>query len=337
MLKSDAAANRAWSLRSTWWEPGTSSYFGAARYQTAGDWATFKAALAHWGGAPMNFVYADVDGTIAWQPAGKIPRRPNWDGLTPAPGDGRYEWAGFLRQDELPGIENPARGWVSSANEMNLPQGYPAETLNIGFEWSDPGRIQRIDAVLGAQPRGTVADSAALQTDVFCHAALRGIALLQGLTPIDARLGQALALLAAWDGQETVDSVAAAIVEVWLNKHLAPAIAARVMPAPAAAIVGYGTPRAAVGYLEALPAALGPDPAAARAEILLASLSTTLDELGERLGPDIAAWRWGDLHHIHFVPPAAQLADPDLRAHMSRGPGARCRARPSRPRRRPIG
>ena len=42
--------------------PGTSAYFGAARYQTAADWPTFRAALKHWGAAPMNFVYADVGG-----------------------------------------------------------------------------------------------------------------------------------------------------------------------------------------------------------------------------------------------------------------------------------
>ena len=32
---------------------------------------------------------------------------------------------------------------------------------------------------------------------------------------------------------------------------------------------------------------------------------SALDELSERLGPDMAAWRWGDLHHAHFIPAAA--------------------------------
>ena len=75
VLKADPATNRAFALRSVWWEPGSSSYFGAARYQTAGDWTAFKAALADWVGAPMNFVYADVDGNIGWIPAGKIPKQ----------------------------------------------------------------------------------------------------------------------------------------------------------------------------------------------------------------------------------------------------------------------
>ena len=76
----------------------------------AGDWPQFRQALAHWGAAAMNFVYADTNGNIGWQAAGFLPRRPNWDGLTPVPGDGRYEWDGFLRQDELPSRYNPDRG-----------------------------------------------------------------------------------------------------------------------------------------------------------------------------------------------------------------------------------
>ena len=30
-------------MRTVWWEPGASSYFGALRYQPAGDWTTFNA------------------------------------------------------------------------------------------------------------------------------------------------------------------------------------------------------------------------------------------------------------------------------------------------------
>jgi penicillin amidase len=75
-----------------------------------------------------------------------------------------------------------------------------------------------------------------------------------------------------------------------------------------------------VSYLQSPGPALGDDPAAAREAVLRSSLRAALDELAERLGPDMAAWRWGDLHHIHFVPPAAVLAEPGLRERMSHGP-----------------
>ncbi|MGL1475122.1 penicillin acylase family protein, partial [Vibrio parahaemolyticus] len=62
---------------------------------------------------------------IGWVPGGLAPKRPNWDGLLPVPGDGRYEWSGFWRGDQLPSSYNPAQGWFASANQMNLPADYP--------------------------------------------------------------------------------------------------------------------------------------------------------------------------------------------------------------------
>jgi len=236
------------------------------------------------------------------------------------PGDGRYEWQGFWRQDELPSMVNPARGWVGSANEMNLPPGYPAEARNHGFEWADPCRMDRIDAVLSASDKISIDDCLALQTDDFCGSATRSVALLRGLTSDDAEVEQALRLLEAWDGHETLGSPAAAIAEVWLNKHLAPHTAAKITTPEAAKLIAFGSPYAVTSYLQSPGPALGDDPATAREAVLRSSLKAALDEIAERLGPDMSAWRWGDLHHARFVPPAALLAGDDLRERMSHGP-----------------
>jgi penicillin amidase len=317
VLKLAPDTHRAYALRTVWTEPGTSAYFGAARYQTAGDWRTFREALSHWGAAPMNFVYADVEGNIGWQPAAFMPRRRNWDALMGAPGDGRYEWDGFASQDELPSLFNPKRGWIGTANEMNIPLDHPAQALNLGFEWADPARMQRIDAVLAANDKVTVEDSAKLQTDVVNLAALRAIGLLGGISSDDAKVQRAVDLLAGWDGAEAVDSAPAAIVEVWITKHLAPTTARRITTEAAARIIGYGNQYAVVTYL------LGPDCVLSPAErdaVVLASLRSALDELIERLGADMDAWKWGDLHHARFTPPAAVFADEALRRKLTHGP-----------------
>jgi penicillin amidase len=320
VLKIDAAKRRAFALRTVWTEPGTSSYFSAARYQTARSWPEFKAALTHWGAASMNFVYADVAGNIGWSVAGFMPRRDGWDGLMPAPGDGRCEWRGFLAPDELPSLYNPAKGWFATANEMNLPEGYPAEERKVGFEWADPSRADRIESVLAANDKVTLQDSCDLQMDDVSPAALRAVALLEGLTSPDPRLARALDLLRAWDGRESEESAAAAIVEVWLNKHLPEHTIARAAPGSAVVPVAPGAPYAVVSYLRSPDAMLGEDPVAGRAEVLLASLGAALDEIAALLGPDVDAWRWGDLHQAHFVPAAAALAAPELRARMVHGP-----------------
>src|SRR5829696_6014466 len=137
VLAQDAAGQRAFAMRSIWFEPGTSAYFGSSDYMTAKDWKGFSDAMTRWGAPSENQVYADTSGNIGWIPAGTTPIRDNWDGLMPVPGDGRYEWKGFRANEELPRSYNPQQGWFATANQMNLPAGYPAEH-KIGFEWTHP-------------------------------------------------------------------------------------------------------------------------------------------------------------------------------------------------------
>jgi penicillin amidase len=317
VLKIDEETSRAFALRTVWSEPGTSSYRGALRYQTAKDWPTFKEALTHYGAATMNFVYADAEGNIGWIPAGFFPRR-HWDGLMPAPGDGRYEWDGFLRPDELPVLFNPQRGWIATANEMNLPVGYPMEEKNIGYEWADPARFDRIAEVLDANDRITIADNEALQTDVQNKTALNTVSLLDGLGSPDAEVARAIDALRAWDGSETPESAAAAIVNVWMNKHLVPAVVRRATTPAAADIICAAVQPSPYAILSWL--ATGGLDRASRDEVVLATMRSALDELAERLGPDMQRWTWGALHKAHFTPAAAAFADPELKAKMSHGP-----------------
>ena len=89
---------------------GMAPYFGSIEYMRARNWDQFAAAMNRWGAPGENQVYADTAGNIGWIPAGLTIVRPNWDGLTPVPGDGRYEWDGYRDMDELPRAFNPASG-----------------------------------------------------------------------------------------------------------------------------------------------------------------------------------------------------------------------------------
>ncbi|HTP75618.1 MAG TPA: penicillin acylase family protein [Rhizomicrobium sp.] len=316
----DAAKGRAFAIRTVWNEPGVSGYLGSSRMWRATSWNDFRSGRDAWGAPPLNLVYADVKGNIGWAPGGITPVRPNWDGLMPVPGDGRYEWKGFLRGDLLPSSYNPKEGWFATANEMNLPQGYPAEERRISFEWSDPTRITRIKQVLGGTAHVSLADSMALQTDSHSAQSERVTRLLAPLSSPDPAVSQALSLLKSWDHDETVSSAPAAIYEVWLNKHLGPMLVNTVTPPAARKLIDAPSPDAVITYLEHPDAAIGADPAAARDALLLASLAEALAELRASLGPDMAAWSWGRLHHATFEPAIAARADPTTRAQMSMGP-----------------
>ena len=103
-------------------------------------------------GAPsVNHAFADVDGNVGWITAGKLPVRPNWDGLLAAPCDGRYEWQGFMPAACHPRDFNPSRGWVGSAHHMNLPGVFDHAQHKTGFEFAAGGRFERITEVLEAK------------------------------------------------------------------------------------------------------------------------------------------------------------------------------------------
>jgi penicillin amidase len=319
VVYADPQQRRAFAVRSVWFEPGTSAYFGSTEFMTAKDWQSFRAAMARWGTPSENQVYADTAGNIGWVPGGRAPIRPNWDGLIPVPGDGRYEWKGFLRQDELPQSFNPPEGFISTANEMNLPPDFPIAERKIGFEWADRSRATRVKEVLAANSRQGIADAMALQNDDFSVNGRRLIKLILPLNSDDPVTAQGLALLRSWDYRATVNSPAAALFEVWMTKHLGKAAVAKATPEAARALITVPDITAVIDLMENPDTSLGTDPRAGRDAVLLESLSAAVNEVRQLLGPDPADWAWGKLHHAQFVHALAPLADDATRAQLTVG------------------
>lgn len=317
VLWQDSHAGIAFALRSVWNEPGTSPYFASTWLTHARTWRDFLIARDHWGTPPLNLVYADERGNIGWAPGARVPIRRNWDGLLPVPGDGRYEWQGFLPGSRLPSEFNPARGWFATANEMNLPADFPSETQPISFEWANRSRIDRINAVLAGKPKVSLEDCVALQNDD--HNAMAGslIALLGPLSTTDPAVARARELLQAWDLDETTGSAAAALYEVWSSEYLAPMTIERLTPAAVHEIIGRGSLSAIIDYLQRPDERLGQDPPTARNALLIQSLAAAVADLQKRLGSDPSTWRWGRLHQMRFQPAIATLADADLKERLS--------------------
>jgi penicillin G amidase len=317
----DEAHNRAFAIRSVWFEPGTSAYFGSSDYMTAKDWNGFVAAMKRWGAPSENQVYADIKGNIGWIPGAKTPRRVNYDGLMPVPGDGQYEWQGFIENNQLPRVYRPEQGFFATANQMNLPPDYPVTERMVGFEWADPARWQRIVEVLRSKPKMTLADAMDLQNDNTSMLARRLVKLLGPLQSGDANAKKGLELLKAWDARDNDDSAAAAVYEVWISNHLGAALLKAVAPKAADLIAPEASSISpVVAYLEAPDQALGADPKSARDRILTDSLARAVADVTEKLGADSSMWRWGRLHLAKFDHALEPLADKATAAQMSVGP-----------------
>jgi len=319
VIAEDDAGGHAYAVRSIWNEPGGSGYFNSTWMFKAKGWADFEIAHAHWGGPPLNLVYADTHGDIGWMASAYVPVRPNWDGLAPVPGDGRYEWRGMLDPSLLPSIKNPARGWIATANEMNLGADYPADR-KVGYEWADRSRIDEIEHVLGSKPKLGLLDMMRLQTDVHSPLAARTLGFLRALSGRDADERAALDYLRGWNASEDVASGQAALYEVWAMRHLRAAVVAAAAPESARSLFADPQLAAVDDWLERPDPGFGPDPEAARDRLLLTSLGEAWRETRALLGADPATWRWGDLHHAAWSSATASLASPAMKAQFSVGP-----------------
>src|SRR4029077_13697066 len=102
VIHEDAARRFAVALRSVWAEPGAAAYLSSLAAMRATSFGEFRQAVSGWGAPSINMVYADIEGNIAWRACGHMPKRPNWNGPLPVPGDGTHEWQGFVGRDELP-------------------------------------------------------------------------------------------------------------------------------------------------------------------------------------------------------------------------------------------
>ncbi|KIN60510.1 Penicillin acylase [Sulfitobacter noctilucae] len=305
----DTDQNLAVAIRTVFTDPGTAPYMASLKAMRTETMQDFRAAVTTWGAPSVNLVYADMAGDLCWQAAAYVPRRNGWRGLAPVSGDGRFEWDGYLTAADLPAIENPDRGFVHSANEMNMPEDWDHAAIPVGFEWYEDGRADRIAEVIGAGDARDVAGSCALQTDSASPFAPRLLVLLPEDLPPAIR-----DLFAGWDGRADAGSAAALLFEMWLSSHLRPALLERV--APDAELRKYLAPgdipmvtRLLEGEHPALSERAGLSDPAARDTFLLETLSAAWDDACTRFGSDPATWRWGDLHKGWFAHAVTSVTD----------------------------
>jgi len=210
----DTVNNKAYAVGCAWLEPGCAPYLASLRMDQAKNWEEFREACNYFNIPAENMVWADKMGNIGWQAVGITPIRRNFSGLVPVPGDGRYEWDGYLPINQKPHNYNPPNGFIATANQDLTPKNYD-EWDAIGYNWSDPFRGNRLNEELGSGKRLTMNDMKALQTDYLSIPARSLVPLLENLIFTEDLLRIAQELLSGWDFMLDKNSNAAAIYVAW--------------------------------------------------------------------------------------------------------------------------
>ncbi len=303
VLFEDAERHKAYALRAAYLQhEGTAAYLASLRLDQARDWNEFVRGAERHYTPSLNMLYADVDGNIGWLGTSAAPVRKGWIGMLPVPGNGEYEWQGYVAPSKLPRMLNPPSGWIATANQYNLPAGYPHADV-AGREWAPPYRYRRIAEVLGSGHPVTVEDAMRLQYDEASLPARELVPLVKGLTASTPVVESALRSLRSWDFVLAKDSAPAAIYEAWVAE-LQKVVLTRCAPGvPAGDPSALVSMAALVRLLETPDRAFGPDPAAGRDAVLLESLRQAVARLERTLGPDPSTWRWGRLHKVAIEHP----------------------------------
>jgi penicillin amidase len=270
----DTLNNKAYAMRSTMYEPGSAGYVSALRYHALDNCQQFLDAQVYYKAPTENMICGDVHGNIAWQASAASPKRPNWHGRLPVPGNGEYEWNGM--RNDLPREFNPGRGWIATANHDIHPAGYDPPL----FFKNGPARarVDRIGEVLTSRTGFTLKDMQDLQHDAYSAAAAADIQLFQGWTSQSPDVERARDLLARWDAQHRRESAAAAIYR----------FVARQLNATARASA---------------------TPAAERQRLLEGAIAAGLEALIQDQGADPAQWRWGVYNRSQMPHPLVRAFD----------------------------
>jgi len=316
----DKIRHKAYVVRAAWREIGGAPYLASLRMDQAHSWDQFRDACAFSRIPAENMIWADRDGNIGYQAVGIAPQRPNWSGLVPVPGDGGYEWDGFLAAKALPSVLNPEKGFYNTSNEYQIPRGWPYREA-IHYTWADPFRAEAVSEFLSSGRRFTVADMAELQNSNLSIPARRIVPLLKDLK-LSGASRQAQTRLAHWNFVLDQNSVQAGIYEMFQRRLLAN-VRAQVVPKAAQDFIGVPPMIRIIAWLYAPDGRFGEDPIAGRNALLTKSLDEAIAELNERFGADMEKWELGAYHHATIIHPLSSALNVEQRARFDVGNMAR--------------
>ena len=306
----DPAHHKAYAIRAAWLETGSAPYLASLRMDQAKSWEEFVEACGFSRIPAENMLWADRGGTIGYQAVGIAPNRPNWSGLVPVPGDGRYEWNGYLPIKELPHVKDPEQGFYNTSNEYQIPRGWPFKQA-LHYVWSDPYRAQSVAETLGSGRKFAVADMVQLQNSTLSIPARSLVPLFRGVDIADPLAKRAAERMRQWDYRLEKDSIAAGIYEMF-QRRLIINVRDAVVPPEARDFIGNPAMQRVIAWMQAPDGRFGADPISGRDAILVKSLTEAVAELSRRLGDDMEGWKLGAFHYARILSPFSTAVRPDL-------------------------
>lgn len=269
----------------------------------AQNWDEFVEALQYFDAGKQNWLYADVEGNIGYVMPGKVPIRAGGDGTVPVPGwNDEFIWTGFIPYEEAPRTFNPAQGFIATANNPQVRQeDYP---YFLGAFHDRGQRAERITEMIQNDSDGiSLEDMIAIQTDNYSISAEEIIPFLAELAFEDAAVSDARNRLLNWEPRMQMDSPEAALFNLFFTHLVQNSIYDQMPEARYLRGESY-TSDVMYDLLQNAESVWWDDVntqgVETRDQILVRAFEHAYADGVERLGEDVDAWQWGDLHTITF-------------------------------------
>ena len=266
----------------------------------------------------QNWAVADSAGNIGIFSYGNYPIVNSGNPRGVLPGNGHYNWAGFISSQYLPGVYNPERGFVFSANQISVSPNYP---YYVGWNYESGYRADEIYHVLSTNSSFNTAKMEKLQLNVHDYTTNIFLKpLLNALKYGQLNNTNEFRNLSGWDGNMTVNSSAATIYNFWIQNYV------NYVFSPYMQYYNI-TPQEGLGQTAFF---LGPDsfyhgpliedlanwttsyqniswfgniinktPGNATTA-MLASFNQTISELTQKYGSYSSSWNWGNIHRRYL-------------------------------------
>lgn len=178
--------------------------------------ADYMEALDHYVSPAQNFVFASTSGDIAMRIQGKFPVRRKDEGKYVLDGTRTAtEWQAFIPNDHNVMYKNPARGFVSSANQYPADATYPYYITATSYE---AYRNRRINKLLAEMSDITPRDMMEMQLDNYnlkAEESLPTFLSYLDTTSFTQSQQSAYRVLKSWDYENSVESEGASYYEAW--------------------------------------------------------------------------------------------------------------------------